>query len=74
MLYAMKTSGADAVLCLGGVQALAAMGFGLIDGLELVDMLVGAGNSFVAEARPCFVRVGIDLLAGPTEVLHLAWS
>ncbi len=73
MLYAMKTSGADAVLCLGGVQALAAMAFGLIDGLEPVDMLVGAGNAFVAEAkRQLFGRVGIDLLAGPTEVLIIA--
>ena len=69
MLYAMRTSGADAVLCLGGVQALAAMAFGLIDGLEPVDMLVGAGNAYVAEAkRQLFGRVGIDLLAGPTEI------
>ncbi len=75
MLYAMKTSGADAVLCLGGVQGLAAMAFGLIDGLEPVDMLVGAGNAFVAEAkRQLFGRVGIDLLAGPTEVLVIADS
>jgi sulfopropanediol 3-dehydrogenase len=73
MLYAMRTSGADAVLCLGGVQALAAMAFGLIEGLEPVDMLVGAGNAFVAEAkRQLFGRVGIDLLAGPTEVLVIA--
>lgn len=73
MAYAMHTSGADAVLCLGGVQGLAAMAFGLIDGLEPVDMLVGAGNAFVAEAkRQLFGRVGIDLLAGPTEVLVIA--
>jgi sulfopropanediol 3-dehydrogenase len=73
MLYAMHTSGADAVLCLGGVQALAAMAFGLIDGLAPVDMLVGAGNAYVAEAkRQLFGRVGIDLLAGPTEVLVVA--
>ncbi len=73
MLYAIKTSGADAVLALGGVQGLAAMAFGLIDGLEPVDMLVGAGNAFVAEAkRQLFGRVGIDLLAGPTEVLVIA--
>jgi sulfopropanediol 3-dehydrogenase len=73
MLYAMHTSGADAVLCLGGVQALAAMTFGLIDGLAPVDMLVGAGNAYVAEAkRQLFGRVGIDLLAGPTEVLVIA--
>jgi sulfopropanediol 3-dehydrogenase len=75
MLYAMRTSGADAVLCLGGVQALAAMAFGLIDGLAPVDMLVGAGNAYVAEAkRQLFGRVGIDLLAGPTEVLVIADS
>jgi sulfopropanediol 3-dehydrogenase len=73
MLYAMHTSGADAVVCLGGVQALAALAFGLIDGLEPVDMLVGAGNAYVAEAkRQLFGRVGIDLLAGPTEVLVIA--
>jgi sulfopropanediol 3-dehydrogenase len=73
MLYAMRTSGADAVVCLGGVQALAAMSFGLIEGLPAVDMLVGAGNAFVAEAkRQLFGRVGIDLLAGPTEVLVIA--
>lgn len=73
MLYAMKSSGADLVLCLGGVQGLAAMAFGLIDGMDPVDMLVGAGNAFVAEAkRQLFGRVGIDLLAGPTEVLVIA--
>ncbi len=73
MLYAIAESGADAVLCLGGVQALAAMAFGLVDGLEPVDMLVGAGNAHVAEAkRQLFGRVGIDLLAGPTEVLVIA--
>lgn len=73
MLHAMHTSGADAILCLGGVQALAAMTFGLIDGLAPVDMLVGAGNAYVAEAkRQLFGRVGIDLLAGPTEVLVIA--
>jgi sulfopropanediol 3-dehydrogenase len=73
MLYAMKTSGADAIVCLGGVQALAVLAFGLIDGLPAVDMLVGAGNAYVAEAkRQLFGRVGIDLLAGPTEVLVIA--
>ena len=75
MLYAMQTSGADVILALGGVQALAAMAFGLIDGVEPVDMLVGAGNAYVAEAkRQLFGRVGIDLLAGPTEVLVIADS
>jgi sulfopropanediol 3-dehydrogenase len=75
MLYAMWTSGADSVLCLGGVQALAAMTFGLIEELPAIDMLVGAGNAYVAEAkRQLFGRVGIDLLAGPTEVLVIADS
>jgi sulfopropanediol 3-dehydrogenase len=73
MHYAMKTSGADAVVCVGGVQALAMLAFGLVDGLPPVDMLVGAGNAYVAEAkRQLFGRVGIDLLAGPTEVLVIA--
>jgi sulfopropanediol 3-dehydrogenase len=73
MLYAMQQSGADAVLSIGGVQGLAALAFGLIDGLPAVDMLVGAGNAYVAEAkRQLFGRVGIDLLAGPTEVLVVA--
>jgi len=71
-LYAMATSGADQLLCLGGVQALAAMAFGL-GGVEPADMIVGAGNAYVAEAkRQLFGRVGIDLLAGPTEILVLA--
>ncbi|MGH2712495.1 MAG: histidinol dehydrogenase, partial [Thermoleophilaceae bacterium] len=72
MLHAMATSGADEIVCLGGVQALAAMAFGL-DELEPVDMVVGAGNAYVAEAkRQLFGRVGIDLLAGPTEILVVA--
>jgi sulfopropanediol 3-dehydrogenase len=71
-LYAIATSGADQIVCLGGVQALAALAFGL-GGVEPVDMLVGAGNAYVAEAkRQLFGRVGIDLLAGPTEILVLA--
>jgi sulfopropanediol 3-dehydrogenase len=72
MLYAMATSGADAILALGGVQALAAMALG-IEGLPRADMLVGAGNAYVAEAkRQLFGEVGIDLLAGPTEVAVIA--
>jgi sulfopropanediol 3-dehydrogenase len=72
MLHAMASSGADRIVCLGGVQALAALAFGL-DELEPVDMIVGAGNAYVAEAkRQLFGRVGIDLLAGPTEILVLA--
>jgi sulfopropanediol 3-dehydrogenase len=72
MLYAMAASGADEIVCLGGVQALAAMAFGLA-GIERVDLIVGAGNAYVAEAkRQLFGQVGIDLLAGPTEVLVIA--
>lgn len=72
MLHAMATSGADAILCLGGVQALAAMAFGLC-GAEPADMIVGAGNAYVAEAkRQLFGTVGIDVLAGPTEVAVIA--
>ncbi len=69
-LFTMALCGADVILCLGGVQALAAMAFGLeSEGLEAVDMIVGAGNAYVAEAkRQLFGRVGIDLLAGPTEI------
>jgi sulfopropanediol 3-dehydrogenase len=70
-LYSMKAGGADEIFCLGGVQALAAMAYGM-EGLEPVDMIVGAGNVYVAEAkRQLFGRVGIDLLAGPTEILVL---
>ena len=74
-LYAMQQSGADAIYALGGVQAMAAMAFGLEDAppLPAVDMIVGAGNAYVAEAKRqlCGV-VGIDLLAGPTEICILA--
>jgi sulfopropanediol 3-dehydrogenase len=72
MLYAMSTSGADAILALGGVQAMAAMALG-IEGLPGADLIVGAGNAYVAEAkRQLFGEVGIDLLAGPTEVAIIA--
>jgi len=72
MLHAIAASGADEIVCLGGVQALATMAFGLC-GVEPVDLIVGAGNAYVAEAkRQLFGRVGIDLLAGPTEVLVIA--
>jgi sulfopropanediol 3-dehydrogenase len=71
-LHAIASSGADQIVCLGGVQALAALAFGL-GGIEPVDVLVGAGNAYVAEAkRQLFGRVGIDLLAGPTEILVIA--
>jgi sulfopropanediol 3-dehydrogenase len=72
MLHAMATSGADDILALGGVQALAAMTYG-IEGLPAADIIVGAGNAYVAEAkRQLFGQVGIDLLAGPTEVALIA--
>ena len=72
-LYSMVAGGADEVYCVGGVQALAAMAYGGIKGLEPVDFIVGAGNKFVAEAkRQMFGDVGIDLLAGPTEILVIA--
>ncbi len=68
-LYSMAAAGADEIYCMGGVHALAAMAYGF-EGLQPVDMLVGAGNKFVAEAkRQLFGTVGIDLLAGPTEIL-----
>ncbi len=72
MLHAMATSGADTILALGGVQALAAMAFGIED-VPAADMIVGAGNAYVAEAkRQLFGEVGIDLLAGPTEITVIA--
>src|SRR3978361_87870 len=72
-LYAMTVAGADEIYALGGVQAMAAMAYGALAELEPVDMIVGAGNAFVAEAkRQLFGRVGIALLAGPTEVLVIA--
>lgn len=72
VLYAAHVSGVDRVFVLGGVQALAAMAFGLLGELP-VDMIVGAGNAYVAEAkRQLFGRTGIDLLAGPSEVAVIA--
>jgi sulfopropanediol 3-dehydrogenase len=72
MLYAMNTGGAERILCVGGVQGLAALAFG-IEGISPVDMIVGAGNAYVTEAkRQLFGRVGIDLLAGPTEISVIA--
>ncbi|MFT5224890.1 MAG: sulfopropanediol 3-dehydrogenase [Polaribacter sp.] len=72
ILYAADLAGADTILALGGVQGIAAMAFGLFTGHE-ADILVGPGNRFVAEAkRILFGRVGIDLFAGPTEVLVIA--
>jgi sulfopropanediol 3-dehydrogenase len=68
VLYAMKVAGADVILTLGGVQAIAALAFGLFTG-KSADILIGPGNKYVAEAkRALFGRVGIDVLAGPTEI------
>ncbi len=70
--YAAHLSGIDHLFVVGGVQALAAMAFGLL-GRAPVDMLVGAGNAYVAEAkRQLFGTVAIDLLAGPSEVAVIA--
>jgi sulfopropanediol 3-dehydrogenase len=72
ILYAMDLSGADHILALGGVQGIAAMTFGLFTG-KAANILAGPGNRFVAEAkRMLFGRVGIDLFAGPTEILIIA--
>jgi sulfopropanediol 3-dehydrogenase len=72
VLYAAYLSGVDRAFAIGGVQALAAMAFGLL-GEQPSDILVGAGNAYVTEAkRQLFGRVGIDLLAGPSEVAVIA--
>ncbi len=72
IVAAMHLGGAHEIYVLGGVQAVAAMALGT-DTIAPVDMLVGPGNAFVAEAkRQLFGRVGIDLLAGPTETLVIA--
>jgi sulfopropanediol 3-dehydrogenase len=71
-INAMKKAGADRIFIVGGVPAMAMMAFGF-GGCEPVDVLCGAGNKFVAEAkRQLFGRCGIDLLAGPTEILVIA--
>lgn len=71
-INAMANAGADRIFVLGGVQALALMAFGMGE-VAPADVLCGAGNKFVAEAkRQLFGRCGIDLLAGPTEILVLA--
>ncbi len=72
IVVAMDMAGADEIYCLGGVQAVGAMAIGT-DTIAPVDMIVGPGNAFVAEAkRQLFGRVGIDLFAGPTETLVIA--
>ncbi|RKD73557.1 sulfopropanediol 3-dehydrogenase [Sinobaca qinghaiensis] len=71
-IAAMHMAGADEIYLLGGVQAMTAMSIGT-ESIEPVDMIVGPGNAFVAEAkRQLFGKVGIDLLAGPTETLVIA--
>jgi sulfopropanediol 3-dehydrogenase len=72
VLYAMKVAGADAILTLGGVQAIATLAYGLFTARP-ADIVVGPGNKFVAEAkRALFGQVGIDVLAGPTEIAIIA--
>jgi sulfopropanediol 3-dehydrogenase len=72
IVAAQHMAGADVILCLGGIQAVGAMAIGT-KRIAPVDMLVGPGNAFVAEAkRQLFGRVGIDLFAGPTETLVIA--
>lgn len=71
-LYALHAAGADEIFCIGGVQAMAAMAYGCV-GMRAVDIITGPGNAYVAEAkRQLFGVVGIDLLAGPTEILVIA--
>jgi sulfopropanediol 3-dehydrogenase len=72
IVAAQHLAGADEIYCLGGIQAVGAMALGTAS-IEAVDMLVGPGNAYVAEAkRQLFGRVGIDLFAGPTETLVIA--
>ncbi|MCR9107487.1 histidinol dehydrogenase [Marivita sp. XM-24bin2] len=74
IVYAAHICGADKIMAMGGVQGVAAMTFGLF-GLPKANILVGPGNQFVAEAkRILFGRVGIDMIAGPTDSLILADS
>ena len=72
VLYALKVAGADIIMTLGGVQAIAAMAYGLFTD-KPADIIVGPGNKFVAEAkRTLFGKVGIDVFAGPSEVAIIA--
>ncbi|MDQ6639720.1 MAG: histidinol dehydrogenase [Pseudomonadota bacterium] len=72
VLYAFKAAGADAIMTLGGVQAIASLANGLFTG-KPADVVVGPGNKFVAEAkRALFGKVGIDVFAGPSEVAVIA--
>jgi len=72
IVAAQHMAGADEIYCLGGIQAVGAMALGT-ESIAPVDMLIGPGNAYVAEAkRQLFGRVGIDLFAGPTETLVIA--
>lgn len=72
VVAAQALAGADEIYCLGGIQAIGAMALGT-QSIDQIDMLVGPGNAFVAEAkRQLFGRVGIDLFAGPTETMIIA--
>jgi sulfopropanediol 3-dehydrogenase len=72
LMYAFDKAGADVILTLGGVQAIATMAYGLFTG-QPADVIVGPGNKFVAEAkRSLFGKVGIDVFAGPSEVAVIA--
>ncbi|MEO8186620.1 MAG: histidinol dehydrogenase [Burkholderiaceae bacterium] len=72
VLYAMKVAGADVMMTLGGVQAIATLAYGLFTG-KPADIIVGPGNKYVAEAkRALFGEVGIDVFAGPSEVAVIA--
>ena len=71
-LYALHKAGADEIYALGGIQAMASMAYGCV-GMSAVDLITGPGNAYVAEAkRQLYGTVGIDLLAGPTEILIIA--
>jgi len=72
VMYAFDKAGADVIMTLGGVQAIATMAYGLFTG-KPADVIVGPGNKFVAEAkRTLFGKVGIDVFAGPSEVAVIA--
>ncbi len=72
VLYAMKVAGADVIMTLGGVQAIATLAYGLFTG-KPADIITGPGNKFVAEAkRMLFGKVGIDVFAGPSEIAIIA--
>lgn len=72
IVAAMALAGADEIYCAGGVQAIAAMAFGAFNGAP-ADLIAGPGNAYVADAkRQLFGKVGLDLLAGPTETLIIA--